>query len=199
MNCTSTNDSICQCQPGFFFHHLGSDDACRPCSRCPKGEVALHGCNSTADTVCDKHVPVSERIHWYHLLAAILPTMLLAAIPYRYIMKQGCRGVPAACCCLHIGRSEGHGEGRKRMVLESPRPFESLHENGDTDSTVLSTGVVSPERLSEGSLDMGPEAPILPRTLEHWAGVDGPQAAAGEGVWAPHWSPPPDPSSSHWV
>ncbi|KAF6333470.1 hypothetical protein mRhiFer1_008214 [Rhinolophus ferrumequinum] len=173
VDCTSTRDRICRCKPGHFYELPDFYEFCRRCSRCPKGNVVLHKCNSTADTVCGE--PDPDHRYWgYFLGGSCLIGFLVIIVPLYYI--------------CHRPR-KGNGDRRENALPEGSVPLASSDGERDADSSVPTTGNVSP---SEDTLDMASEAPTFTRSPESPAGVDGTQASAGAGGRAPDGSPQPD-------
>ncbi|XP_032976870.1 uncharacterized protein LOC117030754 [Rhinolophus ferrumequinum] len=183
MECTSTRDRICRCKPGHFYELPDFYEFCRRCSRCPKGNVVLHKCNSTADTVCGEPDP-GYRYSFFVLVAICLIVLISCAIILCYSKTQY-GSIWAVCHRLR----DGNGDRRENALSEGSVPLASSDGEPDADSSVLTTGNVSP---SEDTLDVVSEAPTFTRSPESPAGVNGTQASAGAGSRAPDRSPQPD-------
>ncbi|XP_056141931.1 hematopoietic death receptor isoform X2 [Lampris incognitus] len=54
VECTSTQDTKCQCKLGSFCHPEQACEVCKKCSRCKEGEVEEEKCTPTNNTVCKK-------------------------------------------------------------------------------------------------------------------------------------------------
>ncbi|KAM5223982.1 uncharacterized protein RBU33_001830 [Hipposideros larvatus] len=182
VECTLTSDRLCQCITGHFYQLPDSYEFCRRCSTCPQGHVVLHKCNSTADTVCGVPDPEHRSRSRLSLLGAICLLVVGMGIAFFcYMCHRPCKG---------------NGDRRESTLPESSVSLTPLNRDQDGDSSVPVTENGS---LSEDSLDVVSEVPSFTRTPESLAGVDGTQAAAGEGGRAPDRSPQPDPRSSSWA
>lgn len=177
--CTLTSDRICRCKTGRFYQLLDLYESCRRCSTCPQGHVVLHKCNSTADTVCGVPDPEHRSRSRLYILGPICFTVGMGILFFCYVCRRPCNG---------------NRGGRESMLPESSVSLTSSDEDLGEDPSVPVTGNGS---LSEDSLDVVSEVPTFTRAPESPAGVDGTQAAAGEGGRAPDRSPQPDrPASS---
>ncbi|XP_075998781.1 tumor necrosis factor receptor superfamily member 16 [Genypterus blacodes] len=52
--CTDSNDAVCVCNYGFFFHQMSA--TCKPCTVCPAGQGVFFHCAHNHDTVCEECV-----------------------------------------------------------------------------------------------------------------------------------------------
>ncbi|XP_057581667.1 uncharacterized protein LOC130847937 isoform X1 [Hippopotamus amphibius kiboko] len=167
--CTLTRDRVCQCRPGHFYLHPGSSEICSRCSRCPKGHVVVQRCNTTEDTVCS--FPGLERRHWWSLIGSFLFVSVVVTL-FFWLSKK-----PTGCMSAHPGLSNGVGDHRQSMLPEHSVCSLPANQDRGAQSAVHMMENFSP---SKDSLDVMSEAPTATRTLESLAGVNGPQAAAGE-------------------
>nr|XP_015198636.1 PREDICTED: tumor necrosis factor receptor superfamily member 10B-like isoform X1 [Lepisosteus oculatus] len=59
--CTIVQNRQCQCKPGYFCRPEEACEVCKKCSRCKEEMAEVHSCNATADTVCAKPSPATEK------------------------------------------------------------------------------------------------------------------------------------------
>ncbi|XP_029619280.1 tumor necrosis factor receptor superfamily member 10B isoform X3 [Salmo trutta] len=60
--CTITQNTECQCKPGYFCAPDQACEVCRKCSRCKDNEVRVKNCTTTSNTVCETRLPTSSTI-----------------------------------------------------------------------------------------------------------------------------------------
>ncbi|XP_026199572.1 hematopoietic death receptor isoform X3 [Anabas testudineus] len=53
-HCTTTQNTVCQCKPGWFCAPDQACEVCKKCLRCGKDEVKVRNCTSTTNTECKK-------------------------------------------------------------------------------------------------------------------------------------------------
>ncbi|XP_041691763.2 tumor necrosis factor receptor superfamily member 10B isoform X6 [Coregonus clupeaformis] len=60
--CTITQNTECQCKPGYFCAPDQACEVCKKCSRCKDNEVRVKNCTTTSNTVCKTRMPTSSTI-----------------------------------------------------------------------------------------------------------------------------------------
>ncbi|XP_070993092.1 tumor necrosis factor receptor superfamily member 10B-like isoform X5 [Oncorhynchus clarkii lewisi] len=60
--CTITQNTECQCKPGYFCAPDQACEVCKKCSRCKDNEVRVKNCTTTSNTVCETRLPTSSTI-----------------------------------------------------------------------------------------------------------------------------------------
>uniref|UniRef100_A0A4W5P8M4 Hematopoietic death receptor n=1 Tax=Hucho hucho TaxID=62062 RepID=A0A4W5P8M4_9TELE len=60
--CTITQNTECQCKPGYFCAPDQACEVCKKCSRCKDNEVRVKNCTTTSNTVCKTRLATSSTI-----------------------------------------------------------------------------------------------------------------------------------------
>uniref|UniRef100_A0A3Q3IN69 Uncharacterized protein n=1 Tax=Monopterus albus TaxID=43700 RepID=A0A3Q3IN69_MONAL len=76
--CTSTQNTECQCKPGRFCAPEQACEVCKKCLRCGKDEQVVRNCTSTTDTECKKIQASSSSASG--IIAVIVLVVIVAAV-----------------------------------------------------------------------------------------------------------------------
>ncbi|KAL4635965.1 tumor necrosis factor receptor superfamily member 10A-like isoform X1 [Arapaima gigas] len=90
--CSSTQNSNCQCKSGFFCSPDQACEFCKKCSKCKPDEENVKNCTTTSNTLCKKKTPTPAAVQAFLQVAVvvvivvIVPLAIFLAI---YLRKKG--------------------------------------------------------------------------------------------------------------
>ncbi|KAM7084532.1 uncharacterized protein WM277_026273 isoform 2-T2 [Molossus nigricans] len=171
---THTQSECATCDEGTFTAFPNGLRSCVLCSSCSEDQEVVAECTPTSNRKCQCQTGRYRHPDSNEFCAPCSPC------PQGKVVLRTCNATADTVCGL-----PGPGKGLVSLLLrpKGSAPFRSLHEN---------PGANSPgPRNRDISLDVPCETPMLPRTPESPAGVQGPQPTAGEGLGP---TPPPPPA-----
>ncbi|XP_030057908.1 tumor necrosis factor receptor superfamily member 10B isoform X2 [Microcaecilia unicolor] len=144
--CTSTRNTVCRCQEGYYCPPEHPCEVCLICTaRCPKGKHMVRPCNATADIQCDDRTENSSSLIVGVVVAVVIVVFLIiliyiifwkkAAVPGRrhsgseslLWLFQGCPNILTRICGSR--RSE-RDDNEQNRTLETRERRPLLPETG---------------------------------------------------------------------
>ncbi|XP_041691759.2 uncharacterized protein LOC121530677 isoform X3 [Coregonus clupeaformis] len=86
--CTITQNTECQCKPGYFCAPDQACEVCKKCSRCKDNEVRVKNCTTTSNTVCKTRMPTSSTISAAVIVIVVVVLSITAAIAGVYWKRR---------------------------------------------------------------------------------------------------------------
>ncbi|MBN3319496.1 TNR22 factor, partial [Atractosteus spatula] len=96
--CTTVQNRRCQCKPGYFCRPEEACEVCKRCSRCKEEMAEVHSCNATADTVCVKLSPATEKPRLVITIVIVIIIGIVLAISLVLWKRRKCNLNPGPGC-----------------------------------------------------------------------------------------------------
>ncbi|XP_031518364.1 tumor necrosis factor receptor superfamily member 10D-like isoform X2 [Papio anubis] len=158
-SCTTTRDTVCQCEKGSF-QNENSPEMCRKCSTgCPRGRIKVSDCtpcSASAASSTEKTAAAEETVttslgtpDLYGLIAGVVTVFILFAAAFVYILlweklisslKGICSGGGGDPERVHREQAEAEGCQRRRLLVPV----------NDADPTEINTLLDASATLEEG-------------------------------------------------